>query len=112
MIDYLVKIVSRAAAKAALASWVKNGSFQLPQYCDLLPVDAYTALATYDEHGTQLTPPTLASGQWFIVSLDHAVTLPTAGQAAIQAQADRADGLTLPTGIVGLSTLWAGMRLN
>lgn len=120
MIDYLVKIASVAIAKAAMPQWVNaDGSWKNPQWCDILPVDAYTALGTpavYDVDGiTVLTPavaPTLASGKWFIVSVDRQVTVPAAAQPAIQAQADRADGLTLPASIKGLSTVWAGMTVR
>lgn len=116
MIDHLVRVTSVTAAKTAMSNWLAKDEnnadvWRLPVWCDILPVDAYSALATYDADGNQLTPPTLATGKWFIVSLDRDVKLPDAAKAAIKAQANREDGLTLPAGVVGLSTVWAGMRL-
>ena len=57
-------------------------------------------------------PATKAPGEWFIVSVDRAVTVPAQAQPAIKAQADRDAGLVLPSGIVGLSTVWAGMTVT
>lgn len=120
MRDFLVKLTNLAVAKTAMASWLKKDEnnldvFRLPQWCDILPVDAYSALGTPPTYNPDMTvatpgtPPTLATGKWFIVSLDRNVTIPAAATAAIKAQAEREDGLTLPAGIVGLSTVWAGM---
>lgn len=122
MRDHLVRVNTPAAAKTALAVWAKKDEnnldvFRLPQWCDILSVDAYTALgtpATYAEDGTVTdpgVPPTLATGRWFIVSLDREVKLPAAAMGAIKADGEREAGLKLPAGVAGLSTIWAGMRL-
>lgn len=124
MIDYLVRVTNLAAAKTAMANWLAKDDqgadvFRLPQWCDLLPVDAYSSLGTpaaYEADGvtvkTSGTPPTLATGKWFIVSLDRGVKVPAPAQGAIRAQAPREDGLTLPAGVAGLSTIWAGMKVS
>lgn len=117
MQDFLVRMPSLALAKAALPAWVKGGNFQLPQWCDILPVDAYTDLgspAVMSNDGLHTliaagVPPTLDASKWFIVSLDRAVVIPPAAQAAIQAQSSRDVPMQLPPGIKGLSTIWGGM---
>lgn len=138
MRDHLIRISTIAAAKTAMTEWafketvtpaerddegnetkaaVTKDVFRLPTWCDLLPVDAYTDMGTpptIAEDGAVKdpgTPPTLAPGKWFIVSLDRDVQLPDAAKAAIRADGEREDGLKLPVGIVGLSTVWAGMTL-
>lgn len=119
MRDFLVRVASVATAKAAMPQWVDaEGEWKNPTWCGILPVEAYSDLgspAVYDVDGvTELTPavpPTLASGKWFIVSVDREVTIPAAAKGAIKAQGNREDGLTLPDGVVGLSTIWAGMRI-
>ena len=110
MRDHLVRVNTLAAAKTALVAWAKKDEnnldvFRLPQWCDILPVDAYTDM------GGPSIPPTLATGKWFIVSLDREVKLPAAAMAAIKADGEREAGLKLPAGVAGLSTIWAGMRL-
>ena len=119
MVDYLVRVVSVANAKAAMPQWVDaQGEWRNPTWCGVLPVDAYSDLGTpavYDVDGitvlTPAVPPTLATGKWFIVSVDRDVTIPKAADGAIKAQGEREAGLKLPAGVVGLSTLWAGMSL-
>lgn len=119
MMDFLVRVASVAAAKAAMPQWVdEQGGWKNPNWCGILPVDAYTAVgspAVVDADGeTILTPavaPTLATGKWFIVSVDREVTIPAAAMPAIKAQGKREDGLKLPANIAGLSTIWAGMTL-
>lgn len=120
MLDFLVQVPSEATAKANMPEWVDaDGNWRNPTWCGILPVDAYTALgspAVIGPDGETIiapaVPPTKAPGAWFIVSVDRDVTVPKKAQAAIKAQADRDVGLTLPAGIVGLSTVWAGMRIN
>ena len=119
MLDILVRVTSVAAAKAAMPQWVDaQGGWRNPTWCDILPVDAYTTLGTppvYAADGTTIlvpaVPPTLATGKWFIVSIDRDVTIPAAAQPAVKAQGERTAGLTLPANIVGLSTIWAGMTI-
>lgn len=119
MKDILVRVASVATAKAAMPQWVDaQGEWKNPTWCGILPVDAYSDLGTpavYDADGitvlTPAVPPTLATGKWFIVSVDREVKIPKAAEGAIKAQGEREDGLKLPAGVVGLSTMWAGMRL-
>ena len=123
MKDILVKVTSVANAMAAMPQWTMLDEqgvkvWRNPTWCGVLPVDAYSDLGTpavYDVDGitvlTPAVPPTLATGKWFIVSVDRDVTIPAAAMPAIKAQAERTDGLKLPAGVVGLSTMWAGMRL-
>ena len=124
MRDFLVQVPSLAIAMANMPEWTttdENGQtvWKNPTWCGILPVDAYTALGSPAVLGpdgetiiTPAVPPIKAPGAWFIVSVDRDVTVPKKAQAAIKAQADRDAGLTLPAGIVGLSTIWAGMRIN
>jgi hypothetical protein len=81
----------------------------------VLPVIAYTDLGSpgsTDEAGnvlTEGTPPTAADGTWHIVSDE---TIPAELAAFVVASGDRDEGLTLPDGIAGLSTIWAGMTVR
>lgn len=120
MQDFLVRVASVAIAKAAMPQWVNaDGSWKNPQWCDILPVVAYTDVGTPPVLDNSVFPPTVvtpgvaptpASGAWFLVSVDRAVTVPAAAQPAIKAQtADRSGAMQLPAGIKGLSTMWAGM---
>lgn len=119
MRDFLVRVASAASAKAAMPQWVDDdGEWKNPTWCGILQVDAYTDLgspAVYHADGvtvlTPAVPPTLATGKWFIVSVDRDVTVPDKALPAIKAQGEREAGLKLPDGIAGLSTMWAGMTL-
>jgi hypothetical protein len=80
----------------------------------VLPVIAYSHLGSpgsTDEAGnvlTEGTPPTAADGTWHIYSDD---AIPAELAAFVVASGDRSVGLTLPAGVVGLSTVWAGMTV-
>lgn len=80
----------------------------------VLPVIAYTDLGSpgsTDEAGnvlTEGTPPKAADGTWHIYSDD---TIPAELAVFVVASGDRSVGLTLPAGVVGLSTVWAGMTV-
>jgi len=52
-------------------------------------------------------PPSPAPGTWVIWSGD----LPEALTGLVQSSGDRSEGLPLSPGIVGLSTVWAGMNV-
>ena len=124
MRDFLISVTSVLQAKTRMAAWATKDEenkdvFRLPTWCDILPVDAYTDMgtpATYGDDGLKVkdpgTPPTLAPGEWFIVSLDRDVKMPDIAKANIVAEAEREEGLKLPDGIVGLSTAWAGMTIR
>ena len=123
MRDILVRVTSVANAMTAMPQWTMLDEqgikvWRNPVWCGVLQVDAYSDLGTpavYDVDGitilTPAVPPTLATGKWFIVSVDRDVTIPAAAMPAIKAQGEREAGLKLPAGVVGLSTMWAGMRL-
>jgi hypothetical protein len=80
----------------------------------VLPCVAYSNLGSpgsTDEAGnvlTEGTPPTAADGVWHIYSDD---TIPAELAAFVVASGDRSVGLTLPAGVAGLSTIWAGMTV-
>ena len=125
MRDFLVQVASEAQAMAAMPQWTMidpdSGKtvWKNPTWCGVLPVDAYTSVgapAVYADDGETVVkpvvPPTKAPGQWFIVSVDREVKIPAKALPAIKAQADRDAGLTLPAGIAGLSTVWAGMTIR
>ena len=122
MKDYLCAVPSLDSVASEISAWATKvdgvWTFHLPTYCDCLPVDAYTDLGTsptLDSDGNVLvagTPSTKAPGQWFIVSIGNDNEPPADVLAAVQAQADRVDGLTLPQGIVGISPIWAGMTVK
>lgn len=116
MRDNLIQVTNLAQAKTKLVSYLRKNEFdqdefRLPQWCDILPVDAYTAFATYDAQGNETSPAIQAAGKWFILSFDRQ-RIPAALDSVIKAQAEREEGLVLPPGIVGLSTMWAGMKIR
>lgn len=80
----------------------------------VLSVIAYSNLGSpgsTDEAGnvlTEGTPPTAADGTWHIFFDD---AIPAELAAFVVAAGDRSAGLTLPAGIAGLSTIWAGMTV-
>jgi len=122
MIDFLVSFTTVTSLKSRLAAWMtkdedNRDAFRLPTWCDALPVDAYTDLGTPavmdgEVEKVPAVEPTKAAGRWVIVSLDREVKVPPALGQYIKAQGRREDGLDLPKGIAGLSTVWAGMTVR
>jgi hypothetical protein len=122
MIDYLIHVPDGLAAHAeAAAQWARLEAgqwvFALPTFCGALKVDAYTDLgspAETDEVGNTLTQgvaPTQAAGDWIIVSIGNGNPIPEIVAPFVVASGDRDEGLTLPAGVAGLSTIWAGMTV-
>lgn len=121
-IDYLVHVLDGLEAHADdVAAWATfvdgEWQFSLPTYCGALKVDAYTDLgspAETDEVGNALTQgvaPTQAPGDWIIVSIGNGNPIPEIVAPFVVASGDRSAGPTLPAGVAGLSTIWAGMSI-
>lgn len=108
--DYLIHVANLQDQAAVIAPWIgEDGQPVLPEGCQVLgfgePLIAYSDLGDGDT-----VPPTPAPGRWFIITADD--PLPPDVAAFVVAEASREEGLTLPTGVVGLSTMWAGMKVK
>lgn len=117
MRDYLCHIADLAAEAKTVELWASNKDgewvFHLPPLCDALMLEAYTDLGTLgDENGEGGEPPMLASGHWIIVSIGNGNPIPEVVAPYVVAEGSREDGLTLPVGVAGLSTMWAGMSVR
>lgn len=114
MYDYLIRLSVSPDRWTALQDTVQQA---LPAQSSILEVTAYSDLGdigTLDDEGNILdpgVPATVAPGVWFIASLPDD-TLPEALLQFVQAKAERGTVLLLPTGIAGLSTVWAGMQIQ
>ena len=121
MRDYLICLPDVPADATSIGDWAGlaegDWRFTLPLRSAPLPVIAYEDLgvpATYDGEGAMLdagTSPVPAPGWWAIVTLSEGEVMPEQLVDHIAAEGDREAGLALPVGVVGLSTVWAGMRV-
>lgn len=121
MRDHLIRLGDEAAVASVVAhaaagpeGWV----FALPQYVSGLAIEAYAVAGVapvVDEAGTVLEAgwaAVPADGAWLLVSVGDGAVLPEAFAGHVAAEGGREDGLRLPDGVVGLSTVWAGMRVG
>ena len=121
MRDYLICLPDVPADATSIGDWAElaegDWRFTLPLRSAPLPVIAFADLAvpaTYDGEGTMLdagTAPMPAPGWWAIVTLSDGEAMPGQLAGYVAAEGDREAGLALPGGVVGLSTVWAGMRV-
>lgn len=114
MRDYICHIADLDVEAATVSRWATKvegeWGFHLPPLCDCLSMQGYTDLGTPgDADGVGYVPPTLATGDWFIVSIGNGNPIPEVVAPYVVAEADREVGIVLPEGIAGLSTIWAGM---